>query len=677
MTPERAAELLRRYEKTDPCAVRLATLVSPAVRIGPGLLRRVRLALAPGVDAGAESDLWFSPLVGSRSALGIVLHEEVAHLLRARLRDGALPDGADLLRRSHDVIRAAHRDEPAAIRLEEDIIYLALRGGPRAEAEIDAALGPALRALVGERGVEVARWVDRAFGGLPAAARRLDSVRTLAVGAAARLGSHAPIHRRVASEGIPAAAWVLPHEPPGEARGLGVRLHPGAVELVDPASPAAAILAGVTDRFVEVIWEESGRERSAAALAAPGSRVHVPDGLEQLRIRTLSGPEYRLSVVRDEGPEPENAALWHERSRGMLLAVSYGPGFPVLPGLTVTSRTLLLAHPAAPEANTAIPAVRFAHRGDDVLARAGAYPFVLSGDIGDSLYFVRTEGQLPLFAAEEEPHPWTRPTDGAVCVACHIGAAPDAPPRWCSFTLGDIQPGRGLRLEPQDGLPPAGLRAFAGSPVLEAETGNLLGVCCTEMVQGELRSLLLTFADIDDALGLLSDEGGMIPDFKEFLQFIRGLQSKLVKEVIAQSEGANNRGGHIRQSYYGAALFLSRPEHERHLRTVRNASINELFEFPAGMLADWARFLRENQSLRSKKRGYAIKTLRNILAETEGGARDPKGGGGASGSIKRAFPLVASFLTRPAPSTEPARAWPPFDTPPTERSLSWTRENAE
>ncbi|HKQ89198.1 MAG TPA: hypothetical protein VJZ77_00845, partial [Blastocatellia bacterium] len=64
-------------QKTSPDAVQLALLVSLAARVEPELLRAMRLRHLPKVDAGAEADLWFSPLVQASSPLGIVLRPDV------------------------------------------------------------------------------------------------------------------------------------------------------------------------------------------------------------------------------------------------------------------------------------------------------------------------------------------------------------------------------------------------------------------------------------------------------------------------------------------------------------------------------------------------------------------------------------------------------------------------
>ena len=71
-------------DSLDTRAKRLLRLVSPAVRIEPGLLRAARLLLQPfEADAGTEADVWQHPDLISRSAAGATLDPKRAKELRA------------------------------------------------------------------------------------------------------------------------------------------------------------------------------------------------------------------------------------------------------------------------------------------------------------------------------------------------------------------------------------------------------------------------------------------------------------------------------------------------------------------------------------------------------------------------------------------------------------------
>ncbi len=74
-------------------AERLLCLVSPAVRLEPGLLRAARLLLEPfEADAGTEADVWQHPDLLSRSAAGATLKPDRAKQLRAGFASRIAPD---------------------------------------------------------------------------------------------------------------------------------------------------------------------------------------------------------------------------------------------------------------------------------------------------------------------------------------------------------------------------------------------------------------------------------------------------------------------------------------------------------------------------------------------------------------------------------------------------------
>ena len=77
--PPTALELERRAE-------RLLRLLSPAVRIEPGLLRTVRLLLGAAADAGTEADVWSHRAMIGRSRVAGTLDPEEGRRLRAELR---------------------------------------------------------------------------------------------------------------------------------------------------------------------------------------------------------------------------------------------------------------------------------------------------------------------------------------------------------------------------------------------------------------------------------------------------------------------------------------------------------------------------------------------------------------------------------------------------------------
>lgn len=134
----------------SPDAVRLATALSFATRIEPGLLRAARLRLFPHMDVGAEADLWTSDWVAHRGPSYLVLRPEILPRLRAALRDmlsAARSQGRPLP--VWEIVSTAHTDMSPALFLEERLTWLAVSGeGDR--AALGRELGKALHALVVE-----------------------------------------------------------------------------------------------------------------------------------------------------------------------------------------------------------------------------------------------------------------------------------------------------------------------------------------------------------------------------------------------------------------------------------------------------------------------------------------------------------------------------------------------
>ncbi|HKQ05575.1 MAG TPA: tubulin-like doman-containing protein [Blastocatellia bacterium] len=152
-------------------AVRLGELVSLAARIEPELLRAVRLDLTP-FDAAAEADLWFSPLVETRTADWIALDPAAARELRLGLAaDQSRLDAA------HALLMEAHSSAPATIILEEEIVWLALSAPPDARQAIESCLRLALDKVLEDPSAHrgIAHWFASAARRLPQEAQATES----------------------------------------------------------------------------------------------------------------------------------------------------------------------------------------------------------------------------------------------------------------------------------------------------------------------------------------------------------------------------------------------------------------------------------------------------------------------------------------------------------------------
>jgi len=97
--------LIKVMQNISPGGLKLALLVSLASRIEPELLRAMRLNHLPDVDASAEADLWFSPLISASSPLGIAFQLDILLELRKQL---AAKKNRELLDKAWDTLQRIH-----------------------------------------------------------------------------------------------------------------------------------------------------------------------------------------------------------------------------------------------------------------------------------------------------------------------------------------------------------------------------------------------------------------------------------------------------------------------------------------------------------------------------------------------------------------------------------------
>ena len=320
-----------------PELIPLARLLVLAPRIEPLLLRNARRRFLPGAEAQLESQLWFSPLVASRSTREVLLHLGIARVLAGRLGGCAPcpgdPDPADdraaappTLTEVWDFTRDHSRHWPPEDRLERDLRYFALCGD---EAALAGGLRAILARIAAESGadetsrIDLSRLVKRTLPVIrPGLGERSgETARLLARYAALALGDGGDWSAE-AQPGWPEAlpAWLqgrLP-APLAQAR-LGVEVRWDETEgqvlhLVEPREGESA---------VELPGPLPGRLHLApggqAGLWHPvtrGTRIPIAPPSAVLRLSTLDGRQWDLvteSLPAGPGPgaDPPPLLLVH------------------------------------------------------------------------------------------------------------------------------------------------------------------------------------------------------------------------------------------------------------------------------------------------------------------------------------------------------------------------------
>lgn len=285
----------------DPAATELATLVSVAVHIEPELLRHVGLRLMTGTDVGAEADLWFSPWVATRAADSIVLRTDVASWLRTRLAERlAAPDTPhDPAHRVWDLIADLHGSVSPALLLEERLTWLSLLPGDHLD-EIEAALRPAVNAVVTEGRSGIADWFGGAWARLPDAVRGTPAAWQLAhlASRGEQAGPYAP-----ASLGLGDVHIIAPHMPQTD---LMIERRDGVVILGGERGTAVPV-AQTEPSIAAVSWFDTEAVRTSTVRITAASPVEVTVGESPLVwLHTADGTIHEIGTA----PVGPRVHLW-------------------------------------------------------------------------------------------------------------------------------------------------------------------------------------------------------------------------------------------------------------------------------------------------------------------------------------------------------------------------------
>jgi hypothetical protein len=293
---------LALLEHESPQAARLAELASLAVRVDAGLLRRLRQRLLPDVDTEAESDLWFSAIVESRSADGFQILPDVLQELRERLAT----DRA-VLKAVREVTAEAHARASPAIKLEETLNAIALERSPGWEQAIEDAFQPALHTLAtgGSDARDIARWALRAGPRLHELVRSSTPGRSLLLAAPLILGTRPTVPVPTASA-VPfdQLAQLASALPTGEPVRVGIAFVSTGLQFRQPSTLIQAIdLPRTQPLLVGIEWTSQGATHQRTAVPTPGVLVPLAGSPRSVTLTTLTGDQYRVTAEGTGGGE--------------------------------------------------------------------------------------------------------------------------------------------------------------------------------------------------------------------------------------------------------------------------------------------------------------------------------------------------------------------------------------
>jgi hypothetical protein len=282
----------------DGDVVALATTVALAPSVDSALLREVRIVLHPGLDPGAEADLWFSALVEVGGPRGFVLAADVLDELRSRLADDQ-----PLLERAWQVTSRVHAGIAPILRIEAELTYQGLCR-PRDTQRIDTLLGSVLDAMSADaqRAPRLARWLTRAAPRWPASVRERESAWKVVL----RGSLHARGLASLVEAALPAHAqqWledVLPADPP--RRWLAAHLWQDHLEL-GPELTAHSLPVHVPDTEPAIVTVSAPGRPAVQVPVRSDATVVV--GLSPAGASSRAGPCF-ISYVGAEGERAARA----------------------------------------------------------------------------------------------------------------------------------------------------------------------------------------------------------------------------------------------------------------------------------------------------------------------------------------------------------------------------------
>jgi hypothetical protein len=143
------------------------------------------------------------------------------------------------------------------------------------------------------------------------------------------------------------------------------------------------------------------------------------------------------------------------------------------------------------------------------------------------------------------------------------------------------------------------------------------------------------------ALTQTSPKPSSIPllEIEAFYEYCQGEGTSVSREVMEQVKGKYNLQGHMKHCYYGAVRFFH--EFPQYVDEIASTPSDSLYDF-APICEQWRDFLHRHGDEIDDTRDFSFHTLRLYLPPTLGGSRI--GGGGASPTLKRVFPVVARML---------------------------------
>ncbi|MCI0668434.1 MAG: hypothetical protein L0Y43_10310, partial [Methylococcaceae bacterium] len=274
---------------------RLLRVLALALRIEPLLLRNARMHFASGSDTEWETEIWFSPLIRTRTVKAAVMREGVAR----KLLDDLVNEPKEYETARVFVDQQTHHWSEAD-RLEQ---RLRLAAASQDQNALKDGFQQMLRTL-GQSADDHERreWARLIKGALPELVKESGSIPEvgwLQQYVAAALGSAGEALRRE-SRLEPMPGWLLQSLPKSSGHSLYVRLRPGILECLKEAhdQPFHEIKLRLPLPTPLLLSEDDRPARWEGFW--PGRIIRIARDMQSLTLQTLTGERFQFTVQRDQ-----------------------------------------------------------------------------------------------------------------------------------------------------------------------------------------------------------------------------------------------------------------------------------------------------------------------------------------------------------------------------------------
>jgi hypothetical protein len=292
----------------------LAQILALAVRVEPLLLRNARLHFLPASDTELETEFWWSSeLIYTRNVQAAVMRSGIARALCNAL----LTESPERLQDAKKLIADVTRHWPETDRIEQDMRWAVLEDDTVAlRQNIQRILKTLSLRREDSAKRELTRWIKGALPALVNPEQAGTEVRWLYQYVSAALGSPGNwLAGMTIAEPLPES--LIRALPLVEKQALGLRLHPGVLEILKPDGylPTIEILLPLP---TAVLLSFDGKAKPRWENVWIGRIIKDLPDTNQIVLQTLNGDRFKINIERVQSSESAEVPIPKPATRVVL-----------------------------------------------------------------------------------------------------------------------------------------------------------------------------------------------------------------------------------------------------------------------------------------------------------------------------------------------------------------------